>query len=58
MTQEQRKDYCKDCKRSIYGEFKDCDTNIENNGVYTLADDKCYCKVLPNGERAEKYSWE
>lgn len=58
MTNQQREDYCKDCKRSIYGEYKDCDTNIEDNGYYNLADDKCYCKILPNGERAEKYSWE
>lgn len=27
-----RDNYCKDCKRSIYGEDKDCDVNIENNG--------------------------
>ena len=24
--------YCTDCKRSIYGEYKDCDVNIENHG--------------------------
>lgn len=24
--------YCADCKRSIYGEYKDCDINIENAG--------------------------
>lgn len=38
--------YCVDCKRSIYGEYKNCDTNIENNGKYVLADDVCGCKVV------------
>lgn len=58
MTDNERNEYCKDCKRSIYGEYHDCDTNIENNGRYVMADDKCFCKILPNGQRAEKYSWE
>lgn len=58
MTDIERKEYCKNCKRSIYGEYHDCDINIENNGVYPMAGDKCYCKVLPSGERAEKYPWE
>lgn len=51
-------DYCKDCKRSIYGAYKDCSINIENNGKYVLPDSKCYCKILEDGSRAEKYPWE
>ena len=58
MTDNERKEYCKNCKRSIYGEYHDCDINIENNGYYVGADDKCYCKILQNGQRAEKYPWE
>ena len=38
--------YCTDCKRSIYGEYKNCDVNIENRGKYVLAGDKCGCKVV------------
>lgn len=38
--------YCTDCKRSIYGEYKNCDVNIENHGKYVLAGDKCGCKVV------------
>ena len=49
--------YCRDCKRSIYGEYADCDINIENNGKYVMADEKCYCKIV-DGKRAEKYPWE
>ena len=49
--------YCKDCDRSIYGKYKDCDVNIENDGKYVMSDSKCYCKIV-NGERAEKYPWE
>ena len=45
MTDKERLEYCKDCKRSIYGEYKDCDINIQNNGKYVMADDKCHCKV-------------
>jgi hypothetical protein len=52
-----RETYCKDCDRSIYGKYHDCDINIENDGLYVMADDKCYCKIV-NGERAEKYPWE
>lgn len=52
-----RDDYCKDCDRSIYGKYHDCDVNIENNGKYVMAGEKCYCKII-NGERAEKYPWE
>ena len=58
MTDNERKEYCKDCERSIWGEYHDCDLNIENDGRYVMVDDKCYCKILPNGERAEKYPWE
>lgn len=50
--------YCADCKRSIYGEYKDCDINIENNGKCVLPNQKCYCKILADGSRAEKYPWE
>ena len=55
-----RETYCKDCDRSIYatGELsRSCDTNIEDNGYYNLAGEKCYCKIV-NGKRAEKYPWE
>lgn len=52
-----RDDYCKDCDRSIYGKYHDCDVNIENNGKYVMADDKCYCKIV-DGKRAEKYPLE
>ena len=52
-----RETYCKDCDRSIYGKYHDCDVNIENNGKYVMADEKCYCKIV-DGKRAEKYPWE
>lgn len=52
-----RENYCKDCDRSIYGEYPSCDVNIENNGLYVMAGPKCYCKIT-NGKRAEKYPWE
>jgi hypothetical protein len=52
-----RDNYCKDCKRSMWGD-KSCDTNIENNGKYTLAGNKCYCKIGQDGKMSEKYSWE
>ncbi len=58
MGEERGLNYCKDCKRSIYGEYHDCDVNIENDGLYVMADAKCYNKILPNGERAERYPWE
>lgn len=45
LTNQDRENYCKDCKRSIYGEYKNCDVNIENNGRYVMADDVCGCKV-------------
>ena len=60
MTNEERKNYCKNCERSIFGKTelaKSCDVNVENNGEYVLADSKCYCKIT-NGQRAEKYPWE
>ena len=57
MTKEQRKEYCKDCKRSYYHD-KDCDVNVEDKGYYNMAGDKCYCKVSLNGKHAEKYPWE
>jgi len=49
-----RETYCNDCDRSIYGKYHDCDVNIENDGEYVMADDKCYCKIT-NGKMAEKY---
>lgn len=42
--------YCKDCERSIYGEYADCDVNIENNGVYVHGDGECPCKVKKGKE--------
>lgn len=45
MSKEERLEYCKDCERSIYGKYKDCDVNIENNGEYVMSGDICYCKV-------------
>lgn len=52
-----RETYCKNCDRSIYGKYHDCDINIENNGAYVMSGSKCYCKIT-NGHRAEKYPWE
>lgn len=52
-----RENYCKDCDRSIYGKYHDCDINIENDGKYVMADEKCYCKIT-SGQRVEKYPWE
>lgn len=46
MTDEKRAvTYCKDCKRSIYGEYRDCDINIENHGRYVRGNDDCACKI-------------
>ena len=50
--------YCKDCKRSIYGEYANCDINIENDGKYVKGEHPCYCKIGLDGKRAEKYPWE
>ena len=47
--------YCKDCKRSIYGEYADCDINIENDGKYVRGESPCYCKIGLDGKMAEKY---
>ena len=57
MDDKERETYCKDCDRSIYGKYSNCDVNIENYGKYVMSDDKCYCKIV-NGKRAEKYPWE
>ena len=57
MTRQERENYCKDCKCSIYSENPSCDTNIENNGLYVGADGICYNKCNENG-MAEKYPWE
>lgn len=48
-TEQERQNYCKDCKRSIYGEYKDCDTNIDNNGYYPC-NWECHCKVNTESE--------
>ena len=50
-----RETYCKDCDRSIHANgdlAMTCDTNIEDNGYYNLAGEKCYYKIV-NGKRAE-----
>lgn len=57
MTELDRDNYCRDCDRSIHGKNPSCDINIENNGKYVMADDKCYCKIK-NGKMAEKYPWQ
>lgn len=45
MNEAKRAAYCTDCKRSIYGEYKNCDGNIENKGKYIGVDFDCGCKV-------------
>ena len=40
-----QKVYCRNCKRSIWGEYKDCDINIEDNGLYNRGLSLCGCKV-------------
>lgn len=45
MNEQERLEYCKNCKRSIYNENPSCDINIENNGKYVSADGVCGCKV-------------
>lgn len=52
-----RRTYCIDCKRSIYGEYKNCDVNVVNEGEYHK-DTPCYCKIGLDGKLAEKYPWE
>lgn len=56
MTEQERETYCKDCTRSIWGEHPDCDINIENNGKYVMAGEKCFCKVDEKG-MVERYPW-
>lgn len=46
--------YCKDCERSIYGEYVDCDVNIESNGVYVHGDNECHCKVKRDKESEDE----
>jgi DNA-directed RNA polymerase alpha subunit len=46
MDEAKRAVYCLDCKRSIYGEYRSCDADIENNGKYAMADMPCHCKVV------------
>ena len=55
MTEQERKNYCKDCDRSIWGD-KSCDINVDDNGYYNRPD-ICLCKIV-NGKRAELHSWE
>lgn len=43
--------YCTDCKRSIYGEYHDCDINMESGGRYLRGDCECHCKVLMEGQK-------
>lgn len=43
-----RETYCRNCKRSIYGDYKDCDINIENDGKYVGGTYKCGCKIRTN----------
>lgn len=44
-TEIMQKVYCRNCKRSIYGEYKDCDINIENGGLFVRGTSLCGCKV-------------
>lgn len=46
MTEDYRNNYCKDCNRSIYGDFPSCDINMENNGRYVGSSDECVLKVI------------
>lgn len=45
MTDKERLYYCQNCARSIWGNIKDCDINIQNNGKYVLPDKFCKNKV-------------
>ena len=46
INEAKRAVYCIDCKRSIYGEYKNCDVNIDNDGKYVMASEICGCKVV------------
>lgn len=48
-----RKVYCRNCKRSIYGEYGGCDINIENDGEYCKGLSLCGCKVRVKDGRKE-----
>ena len=37
MEDKERLEYCKDCERSIYGRYKNCDINIQNKGMYVMS---------------------
>lgn len=54
VDQERIENYCKDCDRSIWGQFPSCDVNIENEGRYTQGNHPCYCKIV-NGKAVEVY---
>lgn len=58
MANNYTENYCKDCERSIYGSYSDCDTNIENDGRYTRCGTPCYNKCRKGSGMAEKYPWE
>lgn len=46
LDEAKRAVYCMDCKRSVYGVYNNCDSNIENNGKYVNAGPICHCKVV------------
>lgn len=45
IDNECKESYCVDCKRSVYGEYQDCDINLERLGEYPKLNDKCGTKV-------------
>lgn len=53
---ERRHTYCKDCERSIYGKYADCNTNIENNGLYVRGNCECRFKVKKEREETDTFS--
>ena len=55
MTERERETYCRDCIKSIYGKYPCCDVNIENNGKYPMANEKCYSKTVDE-KLVEKFS--
>lgn len=46
--------YCKNCKRSIYGEYHDCDINIDSDGLYLRGESECGCKVIMEDDTVSK----
>lgn len=54
LTEDERKEYCKDCARSIYDDgpiAKSCDMNISDNGYYNHANWPCHTKVANKEKR-------